>query len=289
MLKTRVVGVVLVRDGIAVQSIGFRKYLPIGRPEIAIEYLDRWGIDEIVVLHMDATPKGESVAAEKVAAYASCCQVPLAVGGGIADIDAVKRVIHAGADKVVLNAAAVLRPKLIEDAARLFGDQCVVISIDARRRSDGGHDTFTHSATRPTGLSAVELAVKVTGHGAGEILVNSIDRDGSQQGYDLDLLRAAVQAVRVPVIACGGAGKPEHMRAAMETGVAAVAAANFFNYQEHSVILAKRALVRAGADVRLDSYATYEHHALRDDGRLAKQADAALDALRFRYVPEEVI
>lgn len=289
MLKARVIGVVLVKDGVAVQSVGFRRYLPIGKPEIAIEYLDRWGIDEIVVLHMDATTGGRTIPAERVSAYSACCKVPLAVGGGIRTIDGVAGAIKAGADKVVLNAAALAQPELVTEAARLYGEQCVVVSIDARRHADGTYEAFTHSATRGTGLSPAELAARAVRHGAGEILINSIDRDGSGEGYDLELLRSIVAAVGVPVIACGGAGRPEHLRAALDTGVAAVAAANFFHYQEHSVILIKRALLRAGSSVRLDSYATYEHHPVRADGRLEKQADATLDALRFRYVPEEVI
>lgn len=286
MLKKRVIGVVLVKDGVAVQSIGFRRYLPIGKPHVAIEYLDRWGIDEIVVLHVHAAGPAD---AQTVAGYARRCRVPLAVGGGIRDAGAVKRVIQAGADKAVLNTAAITHPGLITEAASLFGEQCVVVSIDAKRRSGGMHEAFVECGRRGTGLSPAELAARAASLGAGEILANSIDRDGIKQGYDLELLRAVAAAVSIPVIACGGAGHPEHMRAALACGTAAVAAGNFFHFVEHSVILVKRQLAQAGEPVRIDSYANYEGRAFSDDGRLAKQSDAALDALRFRYVPEEVI
>lgn len=289
MLKVRVIGVVLVKDSVAVQSFGFRRYLPIGRPEIAIEYLDRWGIDEIVVLHMDAWRKGAAADEETVARYARLCQVPLAIGGGINDAATVTRIIQAGADKVVINSAALTRPDLVTEAAQLFGDQCVVVSIDARRAAGGGYEVATHSGSRPTGVAAQELARRAASLGAGEILINSIDCDGTRRGYELDLVRAVAQSVPVPVIACGGCGHAKHMQAAIDCGASAVAAANFFQHAEHSVTLVKRQLVDLAQPVRLDSYVSYEQRHFDAAGRLAKQDDGALDALRFRYIAEEVI
>lgn len=280
MLKARLIAVVLVKDGTVVQSIGFRRYLPVGRPEIAISYLDRWGIDEIIVLHID----GQPASAETVASYSRRCQVPLSVGGGVRDAASVQRIIQAGADKIVLNTAAVADPRLIEQAAGRFGEQCVVVSIDSKAGK-----AYVEGGKRAAGMDAVELARRSMDRGAGEILINSIDRDGSKSGYDLDLVRSVVRAVRIPVIACGGAGKPGHLREALAQGPAAVAAANFFHFTEHSVILAKSWLAAQDVQVRLDSYTSYAGRELDADGRLARLSEEALDRLRFRYVPEEVI
>lgn len=289
MLKTRVIGVVVVRNGIAVQSVGFRRYLPIGSPEIAINYLDRWGIDEIMVLDTTATAEERSPAAERVRSYAQECQVPLTVGGGVRDVEAVTRSIQAGADKVVVNSALVTRPDLVTEVAGLFGTQCIVASIDARREADGRYVAYTHGGTRSTGLAAADLARRAEALGAGELVINSIDRDGAKTGYELDLLRSVAGAVGIPVIACGGAGHPEHFRDAMRCGVSAVAAANFFHFTEHSVIVAKQYLKSTGEAVRVDSYAKYDSFAFDAAGRAAKLPDERLEALRFHYIPEEKI
>lgn len=288
MLKTRIIGVVLVRHGLTVQSLGFRRYLPVGRPEIAIEYLDRWGIDEIVVLDLDATARGSAPDAKTVQGYARLCQVPLSIGGGIRSVGDVKRIIQAGADKIVVNSALLTEPGVITAAAERFGAQCVIASIDARR-SAGGFEALTHGAKEATGLPPATLARRAQELGAGEILINSIDQDGARTGYDLDLIRTVTAAVDLPVIACGGAGHPDHVRDAMAAGPAAVALANMLHYTEHSVIALKRALELAGQPVRLDSHAHYRNTRPDAAGRVAKQADEALDALRFHFIPEEKI
>jgi imidazole glycerol-phosphate synthase subunit HisF len=289
MLKTRVIGVVVVRHGLAVQSIGFNRYLPIGTPEIAINYLDRWGIDEIVVLDTTATADGRQPEPERVRSYAVQCQVPLTVGGGIRDVAHVTSSIQAGADKVVVNSALVTRPELVTETAGLFGTQCIVASIDARRERDGRYIAYTEGGTRSTGLEARELARRAEDLGAGELIVNSIDRDGAKTGYELDLLRSVVDAVHIPVIGCGGAGHPEHLRDAMRCGVSAVAAANFFHYTEHSVIVAKQYLKSSHEPIRIDSYAKYDTFEFDAQGRAGKLPDARLEALRFHYIPEEKI
>jgi cyclase len=289
MLKTRIIGVIIIRDGIAVQSIGFKQYLPIGIPEISIEYLNRWGIDEIVLLDIDATKKHRRPDYRKVQQYSRHCQVPLAVGGGITRIEDIEQIIHSGADKVVINAEAVKNPDIIQKGARLFGSQCMVVSIDARRDECGNYEVFTHSGTRPTGISPVEMARIAERKDAGEILLTSIDQDGSKQGYDLDLIRSVAEEVSIPVIACGGAGHPEHMKAVIEIPVSAVAAANFFHYHEHSVITNKRYLKDRSSHVRLDSYVTYQDFRFGSDGRPLKIDDNVLEKLRFVYIPEEQI
>jgi cyclase len=289
VLKARVIGTVLVRSGITVQSIGFARYLPIGRPQIAVEYLNRWGIDEIVLLHIDAGRAGTAATPADIASCAAECHVPLSVGGGIVNVGQVHSAIHAGADKVVVNTALITAPDVLERAAVMYGSQAVVASIDARRQHDGRHLAFVAGGRVPTDMTVEELARRAESLGAGELFVTSIDRDGSKQGYDLDLVQKVAAAVRIPVIASGGVGHPRHFAEAFRAGAAAAAAGNFFHFTEHSAIVAKRALVAEAAPVRLDTYVTYERLPLGDNGRVARQADDVLDALRFEYIPEEVI
>jgi len=288
MLKARLIGVVLVRDGIAVQSIGFRRYLPVGSPLVVIDYLDRWGIDEIVVLHIDAGRNG-AANPEVVSAYARKCQVPLAVGGGIRDVDTVRRTIQAGADKVVMNTVAVHAPHIMSAAAALFGEQSVVASIDGKRRPDGEYAAFVGGGREATDHTPEDLARRCVDNGAGEIFITSIDCDGRRGGMDLELTSRVVGAVHVPVIACGGVGSALHAQQAIGAGASAVAVANLLSHFEHSVTLLKRQLVEASMPVRLDSYVNYEARQFDSRGRLAKQPDSVLDSLRFRYVAEEVI
>src|SRR3989338_1647481 len=289
MLKTRIVGVLIVKGGIVVQSINFRRYLPVGIPGIAVEYLNNWGIDEIVLLDIDATPERRRPRYDKIIEYSKYCHVPFAVGGGITDISDIEKLIRSGADKVVINTAAVNGPSLITQGARLFGNQCIVVSIDVRRIKSGRYEVFTHSGTEPTGYSPRDFAKIVEQHGAGEILLTSIDRDGCKQGYDLDMVKQVVNAVNIPIIVCGGVGEPKHFCEAMDLNVSAVAAGNFFHYIEHSVILAKNFVKSAGFDVRLDTYTTYEDFKFDEGGRAKVDDDPILDKLRFEYIPEEVI
>jgi cyclase len=290
MLKQRLVGLVLVRDGIVVQSLGFRRWLPIGIPEIAIEFLERWGVDEIVLLHIDAWRTGIGPTASQVTAYARHCQVPLTVGGGLRSVEDIRRVIQSGADKVALNSAAFETPALIGAAAQQFGEQCIVISIDARRDTvDGKAWSFTHGGSRNTGLTVVEAAKYAESQGAGEVLVTSIDRDGALSGYDLPLLSDVLASTKIPVIAAGGAGSADDLVAAARAGVAAFAVGNRLHFVEHSVILLKRHLQETGVSIRLDSYANYAGHKIPSSGRLTSLDEIALENLRFRYIPEESI
>lgn len=289
MLKVRVVGVITVKSGIAVQSIGFNQFLPIGSPEIAINYLDRWGIDEIVVLHIDATIKSESLAKERINSYSHQCGVPLSIGGGINDIEDVKRIISAGADKVVVNSALISNPTMISQAAILYGNQSIVASIDAKLSPNGIYYASTEGGHNPTKLTAWEMAKRAETLGAGEIFINSIDRDGSKKGYDLELIDLVIDSVNIPVIVCGGVGHPKHMKEAINHGASAVAAGNFFHFTEHSVIIAKHSLTQLGSPVRLDSYTNYQNFDVDQNGRITKLTDESLEGLRFLYIPEETI
>jgi cyclase len=291
VLKKRVIAVLLVKQGVVVQSLGFRRWLPVGRPEIAVEFLNQWGIDEIVLLDIDATRERRLFSVELVRSVARYGFVPLTVGGGIRSVDDMKRLIQSGADKIAINAAALTTPELITQGAEMFGRQCVVISIDAARQRDGSYQAFTNSGRTPSGLGPAELARRSVERGAGEILVNSIDRDGARTGYDLELARLVASGLSVPVILCGGAGHPAHLAEGLAIeNVSAVAAANFFHYTEHSVAVAKAYLEKHCAQpVRLETYANYRDFEFDADRRLERKSDQALGELRFEFHPKEVI
>ncbi len=290
MLKQRVAAVLLVRDGIVVQSIGFQKYLPIGKPEIAVEHLNRWGIDEIVMLDISAQKLADVRLDQSVAHVAPYCLVPLAVGGGIRSVDHIRDVIKSGADRVVLNTSVFDDPKLIERAAERFGTQCIIAAIDAAPSTDTAYDTFVDGGGRRTGLSPKDMARRAEDHGAGEILIQAIHRDGSKLGYDLELVADVAGAVSVPVIALGGVGTPVHMaEAARVPGVSGLAAGNFFHFTEHTAAVVKAGLQTSGIDLRHDSYADYRAYAFDEYGRLRKRADEDLEELLFIHYVDEVI
>jgi cyclase len=247
MLKKRLVVCLLIRDGLIVQSIGFKRYLPIGRPRFPIEFVVKWDVDEIVLLDMSATPGGRTPDNGLLEQLSRSCFVPLTVGGGIKSVDDVRRITRVGADKAAINTHAVERPRLVSEIADIFGSQCVVVSIDCRREQDGSYQVYTHSGSRPTGLRPDDWARQVEALGAGEIFLNSIDRDGSKQGYDLELIRRVSDSVSIPVVACGGVGNyADFAPGVLEGGASAVAAANIFHFIEHSTIVAKAHLLRSG-------------------------------------------
>lgn len=277
MLKKRLVACLLIRDGLIVQSIGFNRYLPIGRPKVPIEFLARWDIDEIVLLDISATSENRTLDTDLLGLLSRFCFVPLTVGGGIKTIEDVRRITGAGADKISLNAHAVANPQFISDIARVFGNQCVVVSIDCRLEEDGSYGVYTNSGSSRTGLVAEEWAKKAESLGAGEIFLNSINRDGSKKGYDLELIQRVSDSVSIPVIACGGVGTYSHFAPGIIEGHAsAVAASNIFHFVEHSSILAKAHLLKSGVDIRLDSDATYEDREFDENGRLIMLSSARL-------------
>ncbi len=285
MLKKRLIATLLVRDRLIVQSFGFKKYLPIGRPRFPIEFVVRWDVDEIVLLDMSASKRGTGPDEAVLEMLSQYCYVPLTVGGGIRDVDEVRRTIRAGADKVCVNTHAMARPPLITEIATVFGSQCVVVSIDCKRENSGEYQVYTDSGSRPSGKSPVEWATECADRGAGEIFLNSIDRDGSREGYDTALIGAVANAVKIPVIACGGVGHFKHFAAGIvEAGASAVAAANIFHHVEHSTIFAKAHMLASGVDVRLDSVAKYRGREFDDDGRLLMLSAERLDDIEANHL-----
>jgi imidazole glycerol-phosphate synthase subunit HisF len=290
MLKTRVIGAVLVKDGICVQSIGFGRFLPVGKPAIVVEHLNRWNVDEILLLDISAPRRGSTIAERLVAEVATSCSVPLAVGGGLRSVDDARRVISSGADRVVFNSAIVDVPAAITETAERFGSQAVIGAIDARPVADGSYHAFVRAGAVDTGIGPSELARTVQALGAGEVLIQAMHRDGEGKGCDLDLVRGVAESVTVPVIGLGGVGHPSHLaELATIAGVSGLAAGNYLHYTEHTALVAKAFLVRQSVPVRDESYANYRKFGFDADGRLAKRPDAELEEMMFvHYVDEKI-
>jgi imidazole glycerol-phosphate synthase subunit HisF len=252
VLKRRVIPCLDVKDGRTVKGVGFVNLKDAGDPvELARRY-DTDGADELAFLDITASVEGRGTLLEIVRRTAAECFMPLTVGGGVSSVENVRKLLLAGADKVSINTAAVREPELIRRAAEKFGSQCITVAIDAKQVAPSRWEVFTHGGRTATGLDAVEWARRATELGAGEILLTSMDRDGSQAGYDLALTRRVVEAVPVPVIASGGAGGLPHIVEVLaETGVSAVLAASIFHYGRHSIGEAKRAIAEAGIPIRL--------------------------------------
>jgi cyclase len=288
MLKRRIAATLVVKDGIVVQSIGFQRYLPVGKPAIAVEFLNQWGVDEIILLDISAGRKGQAPDYAMVRRASTHCRVPLTVGGGISQIDHIKELMHCGADRVSFNQAAICQPELLTEAAHMFGDQCVVASIDALL-TDVGHRIYDYHRREVLDRTPGELASLLQKLGAGEILINSVDRDGSYRGFDLELIGSVCEAVGVPVTCSGGAGSAEHfVEVFQRTRVSAAAAANFFHFTEHSVTTTK-ALVNRHIPVRHETHANYDGSPFDDVGRLLKKDDRELEDLLFVRIEKEVI
>ncbi|HVL87179.1 MAG TPA: imidazole glycerol phosphate synthase subunit HisF [Candidatus Thermoplasmatota archaeon] len=255
MLRKRVIPCLDVKDGRVVKGVRFRDLEAVGDPVAMAVAYERQGADEIVFLDVSASQEGRATLLDVVRQTAENLFVPLTVGGGVATMEDVHRVLNAGADKVAMNTAAVRNPALITDASREYGAQCVVVAIDAKREGNAGSSpawsVHTHGGTRPTGLDAVAWARRAAELGGGEILLTSMDADGTEDGYDLALTRAVSRAAGVPIVASGGAGNPRHMVEALREGEAdAALAASVFHYGKFTVGDVKRALAEAGVPVR---------------------------------------
>jgi len=249
----RIIPCLDVDAGRVVKGVRFQELRDAGDPAELAAFYNRQGADEVVFLDITATSEGRSILLDAVARTADQVFIPLTVGGGVRSVPDVAELLTHGADKVSLNSAALADPPLITRCADVFGSQCVVLAIDARRRDEAeGWEVFSHGGRRPTGREAVEWVVEGVKLGAGEILLTSMDRDGTLDGYDLELLEAVTSAVRVPVIASGGAGGAGHMFDALTTGGAEAAlAASIFHFGEVSIAGVKTELARRGLEVRL--------------------------------------
>ncbi|HEV3373689.1 MAG TPA: imidazole glycerol phosphate synthase subunit HisF [Xanthobacteraceae bacterium] len=257
MFKVRVIPCLDVKDGRVVKGVNFVDLRDAGDPVAAAIAYDAAGADELTFLDITASHENRGIILDVVRRTAEACFMPLTVGGGVRTIDDIRQLLASGADKVSINTAAVSRPAFVKEAAEKFGDQCIVVAIDAKKVSPPGAgdrwEIFTHGGRNPTGLDAIDYAREVVRLGAGEILLTSMDRDGTRQGFDIALTRAIADAVPAPVIASGGVGTLDHLVAGIRDGHAtAVLAASIFHFGEHTVREAKTYMAAAGLPMRLD-------------------------------------
>src|SRR3954465_4680954 len=257
MFKVRIIPCLDVKDGRVVKGVNFVNLRDAGDPvEAAVAY-DAAGADELTFLDITASHENRGIILDVVRRTAEACFMPVTVGGGVRTVDDIRNLLQSGADKVSINTAAVTRRAFVKEAAEKFGDQCIVVAIDAKKVSKPGEterwEIFTHGGRNPTGLNAVDYAREVVSLGAGEILLTSMDRDGTRSGFDIALTRAVADAVPVPVIASGGVGNLDHLVAGIRDGPpTAAVAASIFHFGEFTVRQAKSHMARAGLPMRLD-------------------------------------
>jgi len=248
----RIIPCLDVRDGRVVKGVNFVDLVDAGDPVAQARFYDREGADELCFLDITASAEDRDTLYDVVRRTAEECFMPLTVGGGVRTVEDIRRLLLAGADKVSINTAAVARPEFMHEAAQKFGSQCIVAAIDAKRTGDERWEVFTHGGRRWTGIDAIAWACRLVDHGAGEILLTSMDRDGTKAGFDIALTRAVADAVRVPVIASGGVGTLDHLVEGIRDGHAtAVLAASIFHFGTYRIGEAKTRLVACGIPVRL--------------------------------------
>ena len=252
MLTTRVIPCLDVKDGRVVKGVNFVDLRDAGDPVEQARFYDEQGADELCFLDITASSDKRGIILDVVAETAAACFMPLTVGGGVRTIDDVRKLLLAGADKVSINTAAVHRPEFVGEAAEKFGSQATVVAIDAKQVAPDRFEIFTHGGREPTGIDAVQWARRMVELGAGEILLTSMDRDGTRQGFDIPLTRAIADAVTVPVIASGGVGNLDHLAEGVTQGHAdAVLAASIFHFGEYTIAEAKARMAEAGVSVRV--------------------------------------
>lgn len=251
MLKNRIIPCLDVKDGRVVKGVNFENLIDAGDPVLQAKFYYEQGADELCFLDITASKENRNTMLDVVKKVAKVCFIPFTVGGGIREVQDFSNLLKCGADKVSVNSAAIKNPNLISEAANKFGSQCVVVAIDAKKNSQGNYEIFTHGGKNPTGIDAISWAKQVEALGAGEILLTSMDRDGTKIGYDLDLTKNISSATTIPVIASGGVGDLQHLVEGLEAGASAVLAASIFHFKTFSIKEAKEFLAKNNIAVRL--------------------------------------
>jgi len=252
MLKSRIIPCLDVKDGRVVKGVNFVGLKDAGDPVEQARIYDEQGADELCFLDITASSDNRDTMYDVISRTAEQCFMPLTVGGGVRVVEDVRKLLLAGADKVSINTAAVHRPEFVREAAQKFGNQCIVVAVDAKQTAPGKFEIFTHGGRNATGIDAVEWAQRMAEYGAGEILLTSMDRDGTREGFNLPLTRAVADAISIPVIASGGVGNLDHLSAGIIEGHAsAVLAASIFHFGEYTIRQAKEVMWDAGIAVRL--------------------------------------
>lgn len=250
MLKNRIIPCLDVKDGRVVKGVNFEHLIDAGDPVAQAKFYYEEGADELCFLDIAASQENRGVMLEMVKKVAAVCFIPFTVGGGIRELQDFSDLLKCGADKISVNSAAIKNPELITQASKKFGAQCVVAAIDAKKNSSGNYEIFTHGGKNPTGIDAIEWAKKLEQLGAGEILLTSINRDGTRSGYDLELIQKITSQISIPVIASGGVGNLEHLAEGLKAGASAVLAASIFHFREATIKQAKEFLSGKNLAVR---------------------------------------
>ncbi len=251
MLKHRIIPCLDVKNGRVVKGINFENLIDAGDPVFQAKFYYEQGADELCFLDIAASQENRSVMLDVVKKVAQVCFIPFTVGGGIREIQDFSNLLECGADKVSVNSSALKNPNLISEASNKFGAQCVVVAIDAKKDLNGNYEIFTHGGKTPTGIDAINWAKKAESLGAGEILLTSMDKDGTKSGYDLELIKKITSQVSIPVIASGGVGNLQHLSDGIKAGASAVLAASIFHFKEYSIKQAKEFLAENKISVRL--------------------------------------
>jgi cyclase len=288
MLKKRVVATLVVRDNIVVQSINFGKYLPVGKPEIAVDFLNQWGIDEIIFLDINASKLGTGPNFELIKNIAKKCFVPLTIGGGVNNINQINKLLKFGADKVSLNSILLKDINFVKKASMIFGNQCIVASVDVIKVGEQ-YEVYDYLNSTSSKINVLDFVLQLEQAGIGEICINSVDRDGSYKGYDLDLVNSVVEISNVPIIISGGAKTPyDFIDVFNSTDVNGASAANFFHFYEHSVTLTKSVLNRE-IPIRIETNFNYNESTFSSNYRLLKKEDFILENMLFHKITKEII
>jgi len=251
MLKNRIIPCLDVANGRVVKGVNFENLVDAGDPVAQAEFYSNSGADELCFLDITASHENRATIFDMVKQVAKVCFIPFTVGGGVREVEDIRQLLLCGADKVSINSAAVYNPELVREASRKFGNQCIVVAIDAKKNQQGRFDVFVKGGRENTGIDAIEWAKKMQEFGAGEILLTSMDKDGTKSGYDLELVSAISSVLQIPVIASGGVGTLQHLADGIKAGASAVLAASIFHFKTYSINEAKEYLLKNNIAMRL--------------------------------------